>query len=195
MRKNREKKYDEPRLLFKYEKDNIAESFNLSAETLKTHLRRRRRRAVRPTVSYADSPDARRHPLFVQDAVQRCGRTATLRAGDALYVPRFCYHHVRTAAGPSISINHFASTPWELVRFGLPRLLLELLHRAGLHRSGYCVCCPCKGALHDLANTPASRRCRARARARKVSVCSVAAILMAFRMLPRDSIFCTRSGQ
>ena len=36
-----------------------------------------------------DAPDARRHPLFVREAVQRHARTATLRAGDALYVPRF----------------------------------------------------------------------------------------------------------
>ena len=86
-----------------------------------------------------DAPDAAAHPAFAA-SVRARARRATLRAGDALYIPRFHYHHVRTSRGTSISVNHFASSGWELVRFGVPRLLLEVLHQMGLFRSGYCVC-------------------------------------------------------
>eukprot|EP00937_MAST-01D_sp_MAST-1D-sp2_P005588 g5588.t1 len=84
-------------------------------------------------------PNAHAHPLFCREAVQAAAVRVTLCAGDALYIPRFVYHHV-ACDSVSISVNHFASTTAELLRFGLPRLALEVLHRVGLYCNGYCVC-------------------------------------------------------
>jgi len=62
-----------------------------------------------------------------------------LDPGDVLFVPMFWFHHVRCLT-PSVSVNYFASTPWEMVREGSQRLVRHLLHSVGVIGNGNCVC-------------------------------------------------------
>ena len=76
------------------------------------------------------------HPLFEDVPVT----VAELGPGDVLFVPRYWYHHVRTTAPASISVNVFASTRWELLRDGSLRCASRFAHEwLGLWR-GRCVC-------------------------------------------------------
>lgn len=84
-------------------------------------------------------PDLLKHPkasvIFEQGKYQR----ALLRPGDVLYCPRGWFHHV-LAETASVSVNVFASSFSEWVRFGIPRKLLEIAHEVGLVGNGNCVC-------------------------------------------------------
>lgn len=83
----------------------------------------------------ADDPDMAEHPLFAQATPFE----AVLGAGDALFIPRGWWHHVRSLEA-SLSVNYFASTPWEVLRDGTVRLFYWILHNVGLYKPGNCVC-------------------------------------------------------
>lgn len=99
-----------------------------------------------------------RHPALAGAAA----RSVVLEAGDVLFIPRYWFHQVRplrcvvnrTGGGEpavvSISLNFFVSTPWQLLREGLPRWALNAAHRWLRWRRGCCVC----HATHCVATLP-----------------------------------------
>jgi [protein]-arginine 3-hydroxylase / protease len=65
-----------------------------------------------------------------------------LSPGDMLYIPKFWYHQVVSDKNNvSISVNHFVSTPYEFVKYGLKRNFLDFLHVYLNYKKGECVCC------------------------------------------------------
>uniref|UniRef100_A0A7S2RL38 JmjC domain-containing protein n=1 Tax=Mucochytrium quahogii TaxID=96639 RepID=A0A7S2RL38_9STRA len=81
------------------------------------------------------NPALELHPLYssADPAV------VVLNPGDGLFIPLNWWHGVRNLDA-SISINAFASTPLETVRYGSFRLLYWVLHNLGLYKYGNCVC-------------------------------------------------------
>lgn len=76
-----------------------------------------------------------RHPCY-----KGCSppQVVTLVAGEALFIPRFWYHAVRSLS-VSVSVNIFMSGPLAMLRWGPQRAVLEGLHALGCWRSN-CVC-------------------------------------------------------
>ena len=82
------------------------------------------------------APDLERHPRFRRAPVQ----VAVVAPGDALFIPRYWYHHVTTGgAASSVSVNVFASSRWEMIREGSWRAAGRFAHeQIGLWPE--CVC-------------------------------------------------------
>lgn len=86
----------------------------------------------------AADPDLKRTPRFSRAPPPII---ADVKAGEALYIPRFWYHQVETTSDEvCVSVNIFWSSPWDAILYGIPRALLHALHAAGLYRYGWCVC-------------------------------------------------------
>jgi hypothetical protein len=66
------------------------------------------------------SPDTGRYPRLRRKTFLRC----TLRAGDLLYIPRGCWHDIRSVT-PSVSVSYFYGPPRRAVDY------LRLLWRLG----------------------------------------------------------------
>jgi hypothetical protein len=84
------------------------------------------------------APDLARHPLLRN---ARPPLAVTLEPGDALFLPKFWFHHV-TSLSTTISVNLFFSTPRDFLQHGLVRTGKEVLHAVGLLGRGNCVCHP-----------------------------------------------------
>eukprot|EP00927_Polykrikos_kofoidii_P016507 TRINITY_DN17474_c5_g1_i1.p1 TRINITY_DN17474_c5_g1~~TRINITY_DN17474_c5_g1_i1.p1 ORF type:complete len:370 (+),score=36.08 TRINITY_DN17474_c5_g1_i1:50-1159(+) len=81
------------------------------------------------------APDFQKHPRYIE-ATPLVG---ILQPGDGIFIPRGWWHTVRSL-DTTLSINMFASSPWELVRYGSIRLFFWILHVLGLYKRGNCVC-------------------------------------------------------
>ena len=73
-----------------------------------------------------ERPDLARYPRYAHASPLQC----ELGVGDVLFIPRYWYHQVLTTED-CVSVNYFASLPLELMREGLPRYVLRLLHQSG----------------------------------------------------------------
>ena len=80
-------------------------------------------------------------------------RVVTLKAGDALFIPRYWFHQVETLSEHSLSLNTFASTPLELLLVGTPRWVRHKAHEVCHWRRGHCVC---HGEVKQSANSTQS---------------------------------------
>lgn len=87
-----------------------------------------------------EHPDLQRHPMFQRVIEDHALMTASLRPGDVLFIPRWCFHQV-TSETVSVSVNVFVSDVTAWCREGLPRAFFSILHSMGLYKRRNCVCC------------------------------------------------------